>query len=471
MMDNETSTQAMERKEKPLNELLTESMVNIYVGSENTHWYIHERLLCYYSPFFSEIFYADDKNPEKRKAQRTKAYGLQDEDDLAFEMLVGWLYSRSIRVPKEEKDVGPLLDLYLLADKLRIGKLNTELVEAVSDFYYQSRTYPSLRRVQHIYANTDDDNEMREMMVGAVAKLLTTSDKIPAHWAAALQRNGQLAVDIIRSIQQWRLEEKTIPDARDRSSSRGRSAKNGFSAVERGGTDSMETEKTGGSNMGVESLNSDHDQDHSMNDSQLKSEDSEAHSSFTTPPPNYSTVSSPAPTISSSRHTTPKIEKRSPESNGAKEEMRYRYKPQRPPDDHSKISSPILTSPPTSGKIRSRKLSVTFADEVHYNLPVQDEEDISVADGKVHSTYTFFPSPLATSARPDFATAPAVDGLGIHSSPLVAASGPAKCDDEVARPILLASDADKQENKGAMKPETFMLAVLWMLYLGWRATI
>lgn len=253
-------------------------MVHIYVGPENTHWYIHERLLCYYSPFFSEIFYADDKNPEKQKAQRNKAYGLPEEEDLAFEMLVGWLYSRSIKVPTEEKDVGPLLDLYLLAEKLRMEQLTNELVESVSDFYYNSKTYPSLRRVQHIYANTDDDNAMREMMVGAVAKLLTTSEKIPSHWANALQRNGQLAVDIIRSIQHWKLEENTIPDARDRSSSRGRSSKGGFSTVDRNGTESMETDKTGvTSNLGIESLNSDNEGDHPMTDSKmLKSENSEA---------------------------------------------------------------------------------------------------------------------------------------------------------------------------------------------------
>jgi len=277
-MDNSTSAQQKERDEKPLNELLTTSMVNIYVGPENTHWYIHERLLCYYSPFFSDIFYADDKKPEQQKAQRNKAYGLPDEEDLAFEMLVGWLYSRDIKVPREEKDLGPLLDLYLLSERLRMDRLSHELVEAISHYYFQSHSYPSLRRVQHVYSNTDEDNEMREMMVGAVAKLLTTSEKIPAHWASALQRNGQLAVDIIRSIQQWKLEERTIPDARDRSTSRGRSVKNGFSAIERSSTDSMETEKTGpNSNMGVESLNSDHDQDQdqSMQDNQ-KSEDSEA---------------------------------------------------------------------------------------------------------------------------------------------------------------------------------------------------
>lgn len=277
-MDNELSAQALQRQEKPLNELLTSSMVHIYVGPENTHWYIHERLLCYYSKFFSEIFYASDKNPENQKARSNKAYGLEDEEDLSFEMLVGWLYSRSIKVPKEEKDLGPLLDLYLLSERLRIEKLSSELVEAVSDFYHQSSSYPSLRRVQHIYEYTNEDNEMREMMVGAIARLLTTSEKIPAHWASALHRNGQLAVDIIRAIQQWKIEERTIPDTRDRSSSRGRSAKNGFSSIEMSGLESMETAKTGTSNLGVESLNSDHDQDqdHQMQDSQVLKSESEA---------------------------------------------------------------------------------------------------------------------------------------------------------------------------------------------------
>ena len=132
--------------------------------------------------------------------------------------------------------------------------------------------------MQHIYSNTNDDNQMREMMVGAVAKLLTTSAKIPAHWASALQRNGQLAVDIIRSIQQWKIEERSIPDARDRSSSRGRSAKHGFSAVEREGTESIETEKTGTtSDLGVKSIGSDTEQELPLRESQnLKSEDSEA---------------------------------------------------------------------------------------------------------------------------------------------------------------------------------------------------
>ena len=91
-----------------LGRLLTSSMVDIYVGPESTHWPLHERLLCYHSPFFASIFYDEKANSHP---DENKSYGLPDEDDLSFELLVGWLYSRSIRPLKEEKDIGPLLEI------------------------------------------------------------------------------------------------------------------------------------------------------------------------------------------------------------------------------------------------------------------------------------------------------------------------------------------------------------------------
>ena len=88
-----------------------------------------------------------------------------------------------------------------------------------------------------MYANTDEDNVMREMMVGSVARYLTLADSIPEHWAKALKKNGQLSVDIIRSIQEWHLEARQVPDARDASVDRGRNTFKGpvgFSHVEEG---------------------------------------------------------------------------------------------------------------------------------------------------------------------------------------------------------------------------------------------
>ena len=216
-------------------------MVDIYVGPDSTHWPLHERLLCYHSPFFASIFY--DKNSTSRPGQN-KSYGLPDEDDYPFELLVGWLYSRSMRQPKEEKDIGPLLDLYLLADKFEMEKLASDVVGTVRDFYHSTSTYPGLRRVQYVYSNTSEDNLMREMMVSSVARFLALGDTIPNHWAKALRKNGQLAVDIIRAIQEGHLESRSVPDARDASADRGRSKK-GFSAIEEDRGTSIETAATG----------------------------------------------------------------------------------------------------------------------------------------------------------------------------------------------------------------------------------
>ncbi|KAL9617374.1 MAG: hypothetical protein Q9160_007824 [Pyrenula sp. 1 TL-2023] len=197
-------------------------MVDLYVGSDSTTYHLHEKLLCYYSPFFTRVFY--------NKTSPTKSYGLPEDEVEHFNLLVGWLYSRAIPTPHEEKAVGILLDLYLLSDKLEMEKLSGTVVDTVRQFYHEQNTYPGLRRVQYVYANTEDDNAMREMMVSSIARYLTLSDTIPAHWDKALRKNGQLAVDIIRSIQQWQLEGKSVPDARNSSLTRGRGK--GFSHVE-----------------------------------------------------------------------------------------------------------------------------------------------------------------------------------------------------------------------------------------------
>ncbi|KAL9576138.1 MAG: hypothetical protein Q9212_007351, partial [Teloschistes hypoglaucus] len=216
-MSSEPSQNGDSPAQKPLHELLSSTLVDIYVGEENSHYPLHEKLLCHHSPYFTSIFHNS-----ANKASRTKEYGLPELDDNVFALFVGWLYSRAIRSPEEEKDIGPLLDLYFLATKLDIAALETEIVELVRAFYHANETYPGLRRVQYVYANTEADNVMREMMVGSVARFLTLSDSIPEHWAKALKKNGQLSVDIIRSIQQWHLEARQVPDARDASVDRGR---------------------------------------------------------------------------------------------------------------------------------------------------------------------------------------------------------------------------------------------------------
>jgi hypothetical protein len=182
-------------------------MVDIYVGEENTHWILHEKLLCHHSPFFRKIFYA--------KGNKTQSFGLPDEEDAPFKTFVGWLYSSSLPVPREESDLGVLFDLYLMAEKFQIPNLIADVLQVVREWYKFSDSYPGLRRVQYIYANTEEGSPMRHMLVHSIARMMVLEKGLPAHWDKALRKNGQLAVDIIRAIQDWRLDEEVVPDARD----------------------------------------------------------------------------------------------------------------------------------------------------------------------------------------------------------------------------------------------------------------
>lgn len=166
--------------------LLSHSIVDIYVSDAT--FPIHEKLLCHHSPVLRGHFY--------RKGSKADSYGLSDESPEIFSMLVGWLYSGTLAYPVDESAVGPMLDLYLLSERLQMAKLSEDIVDTIRTYYHSTSAYPSLRRVQYVYENTDDDNPMREMMVGSVARFLTLGESIPKHWDSALRRNGQLAVDV-----------------------------------------------------------------------------------------------------------------------------------------------------------------------------------------------------------------------------------------------------------------------------------
>lgn len=180
------------------------------MGPENTHWILHEKLLCHHSPFFRKIFYSKTST-----SSRTQSFGLPDEEDTPFKTFVGWLYSSSLPVPREEADLGTCFDLYLMAEKFEIPALIADVLQVVREWYKYSDTYPGLRRVQYVYANTEDGSPMRHMLVHAVARMMVTEKSMPQHWDKALRKNGQLAVDIIRAIQDWRLDEAMVPDARE----------------------------------------------------------------------------------------------------------------------------------------------------------------------------------------------------------------------------------------------------------------
>ena len=207
----------------PFSRLLSHDIVDIYVGPENTHWALHEKLLCHRSPFFRQIFWTN--TPTNKGNRQNPTFGLPDTDDVPFRHFVGWLYSDHIPTPREEKDLTPLLDLYLMGEKWSIPRLTLSVLETIRGFYHETSTWPSLRRVQYVYAHSEADSALRQLLVSCVARMLVLDggagekqqQRMPEHWEKALRRNGQLATDIILCVQKWPLEAERVPDARGES--------------------------------------------------------------------------------------------------------------------------------------------------------------------------------------------------------------------------------------------------------------
>jgi hypothetical protein len=190
------------------NRLLSHDLVDIYVGIENTHWILHEKLLCHRSKFFRKALIS-------KTGRRNEHFGLPDEEDLPFRQFVAWLYADVVPPAKEEKDLGPLLDLYLMGEKWEINKLKLDVMNTVRTWYHETDSWPGLRRVQYIYANTAPDSPMRELMISCAARMFVLGDGLPPHWERAMRRDGaQLAVDILLSMQKWKIDESVVPDAR-----------------------------------------------------------------------------------------------------------------------------------------------------------------------------------------------------------------------------------------------------------------
>lgn len=183
-------------------------MVEISAGSENARWVIHEKLLCYRSIFFQKIFHS------KQADAKQKSFSLPDEEEESFNKFVGWLYSGYIPPIREENDLAAQFELYYMSEKWQIPNLKRSVLKGVRQWYADSDTYPGLRRIQYVYANTEEGSELRHLMVSSVARMFTINDGIPQHWDKALRKNGQLAVDIIRAIQGWHIDEDSVPDPR-----------------------------------------------------------------------------------------------------------------------------------------------------------------------------------------------------------------------------------------------------------------
>ncbi|KAI9797577.1 MAG: hypothetical protein M1835_007841 [Candelina submexicana] len=133
---------------KPLVDLLTPDMVDIYVGSKRKQYHLHKPLLCHQSEFFKKAFSGDFKESEER------ALYLPDDDPTAFELFIHWLYTGRLDEPWGPGGRRPYIKLYILASKFCMESLANATIDRLQVFYATSQRHPDIDMIAMIWNDT-----------------------------------------------------------------------------------------------------------------------------------------------------------------------------------------------------------------------------------------------------------------------------------------------------------------------------
>jgi hypothetical protein len=196
----------------------TTHLVDFHIGSSSQHFQVAANLLIQHCEFFKKIL-------GEGTSQLVSTFEFPDVEESTFQLFLDWI-NKPGNLPSaaDEADLTELFELYVLAGrKFLVRDLTLDIVEAVKRFYGETGTYPSLRRVQYIRANTSALDVLRCVLVDMTARNLIVGkeQEMPAHWKKAMSRDGDLGWELLNAARTWSLEDLNVPDCRETTAGRG----------------------------------------------------------------------------------------------------------------------------------------------------------------------------------------------------------------------------------------------------------
>lgn len=100
--------------------------VSVEAGCEVESFYVHKNFITHYSPYFDAAFNGNFAEGQSQKLD------LEDTEPHVFGTFVNWLYSQDIETAEGEvPEVSTLVNLWLLADKCLVPKLQNQVMHAL----------------------------------------------------------------------------------------------------------------------------------------------------------------------------------------------------------------------------------------------------------------------------------------------------------------------------------------------------
>ncbi|KAL9072955.1 MAG: hypothetical protein Q9157_004906 [Trypethelium eluteriae] len=141
-------------------------MIAIKVGSPEgsnveTFW-VHERVICFYSPFFDRRCHDDDQNESGDRIVE-----LHDGDPDVFALFVQRIYTGNCAYGSDHApavDAEKLIALYAFADMVEVPALKDEVIDKMIDLLVNGWFHIYREQVRMVYQNTAEGSGLRKLV-------------------------------------------------------------------------------------------------------------------------------------------------------------------------------------------------------------------------------------------------------------------------------------------------------------------
>lgn len=155
-------------------------MVDIYVGPEKEHFHVHRAAICGKIPYFEKMFKDGDF-----VESYTKSATFPEDEPESFDLLLGWVYHGSIKVPAAIRDDrgDPELSrvpnsLYKLAKKICLPQLQDQVVDILRDSDRQTYCLSSTDTILNAYSETRKKSGLHRYYAQSLAFILVQGKNV-----------------------------------------------------------------------------------------------------------------------------------------------------------------------------------------------------------------------------------------------------------------------------------------------------
>ena len=186
--------------------LLSGPLVDVFVGPERKHWSLHRNLLCYHSSFLQTEFEGHEV-PRVMKEDGNKLE-LPDDDPIAFELLVKWIYQGQLEGCLEGSDEQKYehalacYKLYLLCEKLDMIKLKNQSMDMYRQGLHESALVPDATELWDIYRTAPAGSPFRKLMTRIAARQIMDNavEKDASTYRKCFENSADFGIEMVNAI-------------------------------------------------------------------------------------------------------------------------------------------------------------------------------------------------------------------------------------------------------------------------------